>query len=114
MNVGAGRKADKVNRVVLSVLGGLMLIGGGVGLAYSLGAFGEDRSHAMFAADQLNTWLSDNREWLSIVVIVACLLLAALSLRWLLFQARPQSTVGDFSYPLAEGEGKTSLSARRR
>ena len=44
MSVGDGRRADRVNRVVLSVLGALMLIGGAVGLAYSLGAFGKERS----------------------------------------------------------------------
>ena len=44
MSLGAGRRADRVNRAVLSVLGVLMLIGGAVGLAFSLGAFGQDRS----------------------------------------------------------------------
>src|SRR6476646_9334668 len=106
MSVGAGRRADRVNRTVLSVLGALMLIGGAVGLAYSLGAFGKDRSNGDFAADQLDHWLNDNRNWLWIVVILVCLILATLSLRWLLFQVKPQPTVGDFSFPFQEGEGK--------
>ena len=112
MNVGAGRRADRVNRAVLSVLGALMLIGGAVGLAYSLGAFGKDRSKGLFVADQLDHWLNDNQNWLWIVVILVCLILASLSLRWLLFQVKPQATVGDFSFPFQEGEGKTSISAR--
>ncbi len=112
MNVGSARRADRVNRAVLSVLGALMLIGGAVGLAYSLGAFGKDRSTKPFLSDQLRRWVRDNQKWFWLVVIAACLVLAALALRWLLFQAKPQSSVGDFSFPLNEGEGKTSVSAR--
>jgi hypothetical protein len=112
MTPGSGRRADRVNRAVLSVLGALMLIGGAVGLAYSLGAFGKKRSHRLFISDQLRHWVTDNARWFWIAVIAACLLLAALSLRWLLFQAKPQPSVGDFAFPFNEGEGKTSVSAK--
>jgi len=112
MSLGSGRRADQVNRTVLSVLGALMLLGGAVGLAYSLGAFGKERSKRPLLSAQLLDWLDDNHSWVWIVVIAVCLILAALSLRWLLFQARPQPSVGDFTFPFNEGEGKTSVSAR--
>ena len=112
MSVGSTRRADRVNRAVLSVLGIIMVVAGGVGLAYSLGAFGEDRSKDPLLSDQLRRFVRDNEQWFWIVVIVVCLILAALAVRWFLFQLRPQPSVGDFSFPLPEGEGKTSLSAR--
>jgi hypothetical protein len=112
MSLGAGRRADQVNRTVLSVLGTLMLIGGALGLAYSLGAFGKERSKSLLLSDHLRRWVRDNAKWFWIAVIVACLILAALALRWLLFQLRPQPAVGDFSFPFNEGDGKTSISAR--
>lgn len=112
MSLGAARRADQVNRAVLSVLGALMLIGGALGLAYSMGAFGKDRSKKIFLSDQLLKRLDDNESWVWIVVIVVSLVLAVLALRWLLFQARPQPTIGDFTFPFLEGEGKTSVSAR--
>ena len=112
MSLGSTRRADRVNRVVLSVLGALMLLGGAAGLAFSLGAFGDDRSKWPLFSGELRDWMERNYDWVSIAVIAACLILAALSLRWLLFQAKPQPSVGDFSFPFQEGEGKTSLSAR--
>ncbi len=112
MSLGAARRADRVNRSVLSVLGTLMLVGGALGLAYSLGAFGKERSKKLLLSGQLRNWVLDNAKWFWIVVIVVCLALAALALRWLLFQARPQPAVGDFTFPFGEGEGKTSVSAR--
>ncbi len=112
MSLGAARRADRVNRAVLTVIGLLLLAGGAVGLAYSLGAFGEDRARRHLLSDQVHRFIRHNQTWFWIAVIVGCLILAALAVRWLLFQAKPQPTVGDFSYPLAEGEGKTSVSAR--
>lgn len=112
MSLGSARKADRVNRIVLSALGVLMLLGGAAGLAYSQGVFGEERSKRHFLSPQLLEWLDDNHSWFWIVVIVACLVLAAVSLRWLLFQAKPQPSVGDFSFPFKEGDGKTSVSAK--
>jgi hypothetical protein len=112
MSVGGARRADRVNRAVLSVLGVLMLVGGAAGLAYSLGAFGKSLSRKPLLSDQLRRFVNDNQRWFWIAVIAACLVFAALTLRWLFFQAKPQPTVGDFSFPLADGTGKTSISAR--
>lgn len=112
MSVGGARRADRVNRVVLSVLAVLMVLGGAAGLAFSFGAFGKDRSTWPLFSPALHSWIKDNGQWFWIVMIVVCLALAALTLRWLLFQAKPQPTVGDFSFPFQEGEGQTSVSAR--
>ena len=112
MSLGAARRADKVNRSVLSVLGVLMLIGGGLGLAYSLGAFGKARSRRHLLSADLITFVRDNENWFWLAVAAVSLVLAALALRWLLFQAKPQQSVGDFSYPMPDEQGKTSVSAR--
>lgn len=112
MSLGGARRADRVNRAVLSVLGVLMLVGGAAGLAYSLGAFGKSLSRDPLLSDHLRRFVRDNQRWFWIAVIVACLVLAVLALRWLLFQARPQPSVADFSFPLADGAGKASVSAR--
>jgi hypothetical protein len=112
VSLGAGRRADQVNRAVLSVLGVFMVFGGAAGLAFSLGAFGKKRSEWPLFSGTLQKWVQDNARWFWIAVIAACLVFAALSFRWLLFQARPQPTVGDFSFPFHQGEGKTSVSAR--
>lgn len=112
MSLGAARRADKVNRSILSVLGLLMLAAGALGLAYSYGAFGKDRSRRHLLSTELKDWVRHHASWFWILVLIGCLLLAALALRWLLFQAKPQPTVGDFTFPFDEGEGKTSVSAK--
>lgn len=78
-------RVNGVNRTLLALLGLVLLAAGGLGLAYSFGAFGTGQRPVLpqpvrdYARDQGWFW------W---AVAGACLLLALLGLWWLLAQLR--------------------------
>lgn len=110
MSLGTARRADRVNRTILSILGFLLLVGGAVGLAYSLGAFGKDRTHDPVWSGQLDSFLH-RHNWLWLAALALAVILAALCLRWLFFQLKPQPSVGDFRFSASKGRGESSLPA---
>jgi hypothetical protein len=100
-------RVDAVNRTVLTLLGLVLLAAGGLGLAYSFGAFGEGEHPVVpqgmrdFAQDQGWFW------W---AVAGGCLLIALLALRWLLAQLHTDR-VGRVDLTTDDRDGLTTLSA---
>ncbi len=84
-------RANVVNRVVLTVLGLLLLTAGGLGLALSVGAFGESRADDPVLPEELRTF-PDGRPWFWWAVVGGLLLIAVLALLWLLSQLRTDRT----------------------
>jgi hypothetical protein len=81
------RRANVINRVVLTVLGLLLLAAGGLGLALSIGAFGARRATYPVLREELRTF-PETRPWFWWAVAAVLLLIAVLALVWLLTQFR--------------------------
>ena len=79
------RRVNGVNRAVLFLLGLLLALVGGLGLATSLGAFGVARASSPVLPRQARNFAAD-MPWFWWAVAAACLLLALLGARWLLAQ----------------------------
>ena len=70
------RRANVINRVVLTVLGLLLLAAGGLGLALSVGAFGAWRATYPVLPREVSTF-PDGRPWFwwaagAVLFLVAC------------------------------------------
>ncbi|MGH3478834.1 MAG: hypothetical protein ACRDQD_18600, partial [Nocardioidaceae bacterium] len=67
------RRANVINRVVLTVLGLLLLTAGGLGLAVSVGALGESRADNSVLPQEVSTF-PDGHPWFWWAVTGAVLL----------------------------------------
>jgi hypothetical protein len=85
------RRANAVNRLVLTVLGLLLLASGGLGLALGLEAFGARRAASPVLPQEVSTF-AEGRPWFWWVVVAVLLLTAGLALLWLLIQLKPDRT----------------------
>jgi hypothetical protein len=85
------RRANAVNRLVLTVLGLLLLASGGLGLALGFEAFGAERAASPVLPQEVSTF-PDGRPWFWWAVVAVLLLTAGLALLWLLTQLKPDRT----------------------
>jgi hypothetical protein len=83
-----GARADRVNRVLLALLGLLLLAAGVAGLLVGSGALGDDLGDRRVLPDDTARFVDDNAGWLWPVAAAVGLLLALIALRWLLAQLR--------------------------
>lgn len=100
-------RVNGVNRTLLTLLGLLLLAAGGLGLAYSAGAFGAGEHP--FVPQGLRD-LARDQGWFWWAVAGGCVLLALLGLWWLLAQLRTDR-VGPLDLTTDERDGLTSLHA---
>jgi hypothetical protein len=80
-------RADGANRIVLTLLGLLLVAAGGLGLALSLGAFGEWRTTYPVLPEEVSSF-PDEQPWFWWAVAGAALVTALLALLWLMAQLR--------------------------
>jgi hypothetical protein len=80
-------RADGANRIVLTLLGLLLVAAGGLGLALSLGLFGEWRTTYPVLPEEVNSF-PDEQPWFWWAVAGVALLTALLALLWLMAQLR--------------------------
>ena len=73
---------DRMNRVVLLVLGLLLVAAGSYGLARGFGAFGQDQADDPTLPQGIVDFAARNTEWFWPAVAVAALVVAYLGLRW--------------------------------
>lgn len=83
-----GAPADRLNRIVVFLLGLLCLAAGVVIFVRSFGGFGDDRAQAPLITERTSSFVDRNDVWFWWVVAAVALLLALLALRWLLAQLR--------------------------
>jgi len=102
-------RADAANRVVLFLLGLLLAAAGGLGLALSVGAFGNARATAPVLPDNVRTFPATHT-WFWWAMAGAALLIALLALMWLMAQLRT-SRVARFDLTTDAREGYTTLNA---
>jgi hypothetical protein len=102
-------RADAANRVVLFLLGLLLAAAGGLGLALSVGAFGDARATSPVLPDNVRTFPA-TQPWFWWAMAGAALLIALLALMWLMAQLRT-SRVARLDLTTDAREGYTTLNA---
>jgi hypothetical protein len=85
MTFGANRRADRIDRPVLAVLGGLLVVGASAGLVRS---FVGDDDRPLLTADQA-TWLADAAVPLALASLAVLVLVALAALTWAAVGLRP-------------------------
>jgi len=81
-------RADRLNRVVLSLLGLLLLLVGLAGLLPGSGLLGDDIAGRPVLHPDTAGFVGRNDAWLWPVIALVAVLLSLLALRWLLLQLR--------------------------
>ncbi|MDQ6649618.1 MAG: alkaline shock response membrane anchor protein AmaP [Actinomycetota bacterium] len=99
---------DRVNRSVLTLISLLLIVGAGLGLARSYGAFGRHASTRQVISPQEYRWVAHNAGWFWPAVAVLSLLLALFGLRWAIAQVRTDR-VGELELEPGNTTGSTRL-----
>jgi len=103
-------RADRTNRSVLTLLGLVLVVAAGLGLAYSYGAFGTDRARRRVLTPSIRDLAQRNHGWFWPLVAVVAVILALLALRWLAAQLGTDR-VGELSLERDTRAGATTLQA---
>jgi hypothetical protein len=98
-------RVNGLNRTLLTLLGLLLLAAGGLGLAYSFGAFG-DGAHPLVPRGMRD--YAQDQGWFWWAVAGACLVVALLALGWLLAQLRTDR-LGRLDLTTDDRDGLTTL-----
>lgn len=101
---------DRLNRGLLTAVGLLLLGVGAYGLARGWSAFGADQADEPLLVESLRLRVGRNANWLWPVTAAVCVVVAVLSLLWLLAQLR-SSAVSDFDLTEEGSQGTTRLRA---
>lgn len=81
-----GARADRLNRVLLTLLALLLLAAGVAGLLLGTGVLDERYQRNRVLPDETGPFVTDNAGWLWPVVTLLAVVLSLLALRWLLLQ----------------------------
>ncbi|HVX42859.1 MAG TPA: hypothetical protein VHC49_03190 [Mycobacteriales bacterium] len=85
-------RTNRLNRILLAVVGLIVLLAGTGGLLLGLGVFGEKRSQQSVVYPRAEKLLIDDQHWVWWVIGGVALLLALLALYWLIVQLRIERT----------------------
>ena len=108
----AGRALDSVNRLVGSVLGVLLVVVGGFGLARSLGGFGADAGAGLLVPQDLRAEMVVYAGWVAGGAAFVALLVAWMGWRWLRLQLVPTPPMRRVTVGTSHGQGgSTSVDA---
>lgn len=102
-------RARRVSRTLLSLLGLLLLAGGGLGLATGLGAFGDRRADQPVLSEQTRAF-AETHDWYWFAVGGAAAVVALLALWWLLVQVRSSDAAGTLHLETDQTGGASLLS----
>lgn len=75
--------ADRLNRLLLTILGLLALAIGTLGLVAGFGGFGQRLAHRRLFDNTASHYIGRNGDWLWILAALAALIILILALRWL-------------------------------
>lgn len=104
-------RADRISRVVLSVLAVLVLIGAVLGLIAGSGLFGDRRADQPMLSPELHDNLEDFTRWIWWGVAVLSVIVVLLALRWLARMVVPAAPAKDFRYPANDSQEATVVSS---
>src|ERR1700761_3793168 len=99
--------ADRINRVMLTLFGLLVLAAGAAAMAASTGVFGASFSRQALLANRVGSYFSAHGGWLWPAIAVGCLLLGLACLRWLLALLASTDRAGDIVIGDSTDEGST-------
>lgn len=111
MSVGSERRADRINRQILTVLALLVAVGAGLGLVAGYGLFGDVEDHPVISRNTIDA-VDDFTVWLWIAIGLLMLLVAVLALRWILSQVNPIPAEKDIPVDSGEAGEPVKVSAR--
>ena len=89
-----GSRADRLNRVLLTLLALVLLAAGTAGLLFGLGVFGQDRASSLVLSRDVVRFVREQAPWFWPLVAVLLAVVALLALRWLVQQVRTDR-IGD-------------------
>lgn len=98
--------ADRTSRIVLAVIGGILIVIGGAGIAATTGAFASGFAHRTLLANPGATWIGGHSAWFWPLATALLVVLALLSVRWLAAVLSPPPTTRDISI---DGSARTTL-----
>jgi len=104
------RPTERLNRVLLTILGALLLAAGVYTLLRSWGALGDDFAQDPLFAASARDWVQRNEEWFWPVVAGLSTLIGLLALRWLLAQLRTDRP-GNSDLAWSTSSGRTRIQA---
>lgn len=102
---------DRVNRTVVTVIGGLLLAVGAYGLLRGAGAFGDDSAADGLRTPGITDFVADNGGWLWAAVAVTALFVAIAAASWLKAQLTPSPSLAHLAVASGGGAGTTTLDA---
>lgn len=103
-----GSRADRLNRVLLTLIALVLIAAGTTGLLFGLGALGQDRASDLVLSGKVEQFVVEQALWFWPLVAVVLVLLALLALRWLLQQLRTDR-VGDLDLTEHRNRGETRV-----
>ena len=101
--------ADRTNRVVLTLFGLIILLAGAFGLTASAGGFGKTYASRALIANQASTFIGAHGSWFWPAAAAVCLLIALLSLRWIVALLLSTDRAGDITITRSSREGTTIM-----
>ena len=101
--------ADRTNRVALTLLGLILIAGGGTAMAASTGVFGASHARDTLLVNRVSIYFSHHGGWLWPAIAVGCLLIGLVCLRWLLALLASTDRAGDIIIGSGTDEGATVL-----
>jgi hypothetical protein len=102
---------DRLNRIVVSLLGLLLLAAGAYGLLRGAGAFGDRRADEPLLGSDLRSFVADNDQWFWAAVAAVAILVAFAAASWLRAQLLPTPSLSELRIPTGQGPGRTVLQA---
>lgn len=101
--------ADRINRIMLTLFGLLVLAAGGAAMAASTGVFGTSFAHQAPLANRVGTYFGRHGGWLWPAIAVGCLLIGLACLRWVLALLASNDRAGDIVIGASTDVGTTLL-----
>lgn len=101
-------RIDRINRIVLILLGAIFLGAGVVGLLVASGVFGQSAAHTSLVTDGMRSYAHDNAAWYWGAFAGGAFLVAALALIWLFAQSG-SSRVSSLQLEIDRSRGATRL-----
>ena len=97
--------ADRINRIMLTLFGLVVLAAGAAAMAASTGVFGTSFSRQTLVANRVGAYFGNHGGWLWPAIAVGCVLIGLACLRWMLTLLASTDRAGDIIIGASVDEG---------